>query len=435
MATVKEMLCDVDFPQFAKVKQCFDPSQLLDDEIPQVVSDAVAQSGLGDRIKSGMRVALTGGSRGIDRIDLVTKAVVDSLCKLGAEPVIIPCMGSHGGATPQGQQDVLAHLGITQELMGAPVVSRPELICVGQTEGGRDVFADSYLASCDAILIINRVKKHTMFTAPVESGLQKMMAIGFGKQHGAEACHAEGPMGMYNSIVDYAAVMLDALPVVGGLALIENAAGKLCFLEGVLSEDITTREPELLKKANSLMPSIQFDDLDLLVVCEMGKDVSGSGMDTNIIGRYATAAMSGPRKSERLVVLSLTEQTAGNALGCGYADFTSRRLADVFDGDKTYITGLTNLVFMPTYLPPTMDNDRLAIAAGIRSCKNAQPDKIRAVIIRNTHELSEIYVSKAMERELTGRSDVELLEQGCELTFNEKEWLEFDKLFKPHKDK
>ncbi len=346
-------------------------------------------------IRPHMRIGITVGSRGIDRLDTVLRVLVQEIKKRGAEAFLVPCMGSHG-VNADGQREVLAGLGITEESVGAEIISHDEVVKIPACAGGRTAYMDRSLYECDGIIVLNRVKAHTAFHGRVESGLCKMMAVGMGKQMGAAACHRHGFQNMCETVTDTAASILATGKILFGVALLENAYGQLCYLEAVPAGRIMDREPELLWQAKKYMPSLPFGRLDLLIVDEMGKDISGSGMDTNVIGRYPVAGITGGPRIDQIVALSLTAASEGSGHGMGFADFISARLFAALDLEKTYINGLTNRTSGPAKIPPVMPSDRTAIQAAVRSCALEDISAIRAVRIRNTHDLEELYVSPAL---------------------------------------
>ncbi|OJF16294.1 MAG: hypothetical protein A6D91_12140, partial [Bacillaceae bacterium G1] len=296
-------------------------------EVPDVaaaVHETIRQSGVLSRISPGDRVAIAVGSRGVADIPILTREVVNAVKSAGGRPFIVPAMGSHGGATAEGQIDVLKQLGVTESSVGAPILSSMDVVEVGRLPNGLPVYIDKHAYEADKVIVINRIKPHTAFRGPVESGLMKMITIGLGKQKGAEAAHAYGFQYMAEHVQAMAKIAMSQVPIIFGLATIENAYDRPAKIVAVPAEKIEEVEPQLLLEAKSLMPRILFDPMDVLVVNEIGKDISGDGMDPNITGRYATPYASGGPKVTRIVVLGLTEKTHGNANGIGLADITTR---------------------------------------------------------------------------------------------------------------
>ena len=318
--TILKLLEPVSLPHFVKIRQHFDSTAIAPEKIAEEVCKQLSREEIAQKIQPGMSVCLTCGSRGIDNIVAITKAVADFCKEKGAKPFAIPAMGSHGGATAQGQLEVLASFGITEETIGCPIHSSMETTCIGSTQEGHPVYIDSYAANADGIILINRIKPHTSFRGTYESGLMKMMAIGLGKQKGAETCHAEGFPRMHHMVPLFGNAILANAPVLFGLGILENAFDKTAQLHSLTPQQIIDDEPKLLKVAAGLMPSLGFESCDVLVVDQIGKNISGCGMDPNISGVFATAGMTGGIQAQRRCILSLTEETHGNGYGMGAAE-------------------------------------------------------------------------------------------------------------------
>lgn len=376
-----------------EVSQDLKADFLAGEDLPGEIETAFRK--VGNLIKPGMKIGITAGSRGIDKLDQVMALVVQNIKGRGGIPFLVPCMGSHG-VNAEGQVKVLEGIGITEALVGAPIISQEEVVELEASPGGRTAYMDRVLYESDGIIVVNRIKAHTAFHGPVESGLCKMMAVGMGKQKGAASCHYRGFTGMYETVKRTADTILATGKILFGIGLLENAYGQLCFLEAIPSGNIVKREPELLLRAKEYAPSLPFDSMDLLIVDEMGKDISGSGMDTNVIGRYPVPGMTGDLKIGQIVALSLTKASEGSGHGMGFADFVSARLAASLDLEKTYTNGLTNRTCGPAKMPPVMPNDRTAIQAAARSCFMEDISKIRAVRIKNTHDLERLCVSPTL---------------------------------------
>jgi hypothetical protein len=363
-------------------------------------------------------IAVVVGSRGIADIHQVAKVVVDHLKRRGYAPFIVPGMGSHGGATAEGQRQILESLGVTEEFVGAPIRSSMEVVQVGELPNGLPVYMDKLAYLADGIVVINRVKPHTAFRGPYESGIVKMIAIGLGKQKGAEACHKLGFGHMAKHIVQVAEVSLGTGKILCGVAIIENAYDQVAEIHVLAANRILEREPALLEKAKRYMPRILVDDIDVLVVDEIGKDISGDGMDPNITGRYATPYATGGPNVRRICVRRLTERTHGNANGLGVADTTTRQVLDAIDFLKTYPNALTSTVIEPVKLPMVLDNDRLAIQAAVKTSNVLREEDVRMVHIRNTLRLDVIRISESLLPVVQGRSEVEVLSEPQEWIFD-----------------
>lgn len=411
---LQEILKDQPLFKSIPVRQQLPVQKISPSELPGKMNAALQR--VIKRIRPGMHIGITVGSRGIDQMVLTLRLLVDAIKREGAVPYLVPCMGSHG-YTAAGQRLILEGLGVTEESVGAPVVSKDDLVLLQGKDGAKDAWIDRFLYECDGIIVLNRIKPHTAFHGPVESGLQKMIAVGMGKQRGASACHKNGFADMANTVMRTAQTVLATQKILFGVAIIENANGELAILEGVPAEEIGRREPELLLQAKEMAPSLPFDSIDLLIVDEMGKNISGSGMDTNVIGRYPTEGMTGGPKVKQLVVLSLTAASEGSGHGMGFADLISARLFHALRLESTYPNGLTNRTCAPAKIPPIMPNDKMAIQAGIRCCALNDPSEIRAVRIRNTHDLSELYVSPAMLKQ--SKRLLTILDSAKEIAFDE----------------
>ncbi len=375
--------------QLAPVRQSVSEQQV--DNVSAAVWNGLNAVALSERVRPGMRVAVAVGSRGISCYREVVKAVVETLLALGAEPFLVPAMGSHGGGTAEGQHEVLVGYGMAD--LGVPIHSSLEVKQIGET-GGMPIYWDRHAAEADAVIPVNRVKAHTAFRADHESGLCKIMTIGLGKKRGAATLHAHDAA---TAIPLAAQVILKTMPVVAGVAIVENgrhAAAEIAVLPG---ERIFQEEPRLLRQAKALQPSIPFDDLDLLVVHEMGKNISGTGMDTNIIGMWRRNG--GPREPNFrvLAVLDLTPDSHGNASGVGLADLIPERLRAKIDWHATYTNCLTAGNFAAAKQPVTLASDREVIETGLMG-KNAAT--ARVAWIQNTLELETLWLSPALLEEV-----------------------------------
>ena len=393
--TVLHHLLDpVPIPQMARVRYDIPtPAPLRD--IRAAVREQMERAGARTMVRPGQRIAVGVGSRGIGRLPEIVAALVGELRALGAEPFIIPTMGSHGGATADGQREVLLHLGVTPERVGAPIEAQMETVEVGRAADGPPVRLDRLALAADGIVFVARVKPHTAYRGPHESGLAKMIAIGLGKQAGAAVCHARGFGHMARMVPALAEVALARAPIRFGLAVLENAYDEPYKLVVVPAERILADEPALLDAARRAMPRIPFDSLDVLVIDEIGKNISGDGADPNITGRYATPDASGGPEVNKQVVLDIADASDGNANGIGLADFTTVRAARKMDLGRTYPNALTSTVARPVALPMVLPSDRLAFAAALLTC-NAVGREPRLMRITNTLQLGEFWVSTAL---------------------------------------
>ncbi|HTD76556.1 MAG TPA: lactate racemase domain-containing protein, partial [Chloroflexota bacterium] len=361
------LLDPVPIPQMARVRYDIPTPAPLGD-IRAAVREQMERAGARTMVRPGQRIAVGVGSRGIGRLPEIVAALVGELRALGAEPFIIPTMGSHGGATAEGQREVLRHLGVTPERVGAPIEAQMETVEVGRAADGTPVRLDRLALAADGIVFVARVKPHTAYRGPHESGLAKMIAIGLGKQAGAAVCHARGFGHMARMVPALAEVALARAPIRFGLAVLENAYDEPYKLVVVPAQRLLADEPALLDEARRAMPRIPFDSLDVLVIDEIGKNISGDGADPNITGRYATPDASGGPEVNKQVVLDIADASGGNANGIGLADFTTVRAARKMDFGRTYPNALTSTVARPVALPMVLPSDRLAFAAALLTC-------------------------------------------------------------------
>jgi len=415
---IQAMLKPVQLPKMAVVRQLFDRNEITD--IPAVVGSELSRDWVRKGVKPGMSIAITVGSRGIADIALIVREIVRNLKALGAQPFLFPAMGSHGGATDEGQRQVLEGYGVTEQYVGAPIRATMETKVIGRSRDGQAVHLDRYAAEADGIIVVGRVKPHTAFRGAYESGLMKMMAIGMGKQRGAEICHAEGFGKMAERVYDFGTTVLANAKILFGVAIIENAYDRVARIEAIPKEEIEAREPVLLKEARSLMPRILFPEFDVLIVDTIGKNFSGDGADPNITGTYCTPYASGGPTIQRYVVLDISDETHGNSLGVGMADVTTKRLFDKTDFDASYPNALTSRVLKTVRMPMVLVNDRQAIQAALFACVNIGPKGARIVRIPDTSHMEEIRISEALFPEAQAHPQVEIVEAPGELVFDEE---------------
>lgn len=389
---------DPTFPRWMKVRQKLYGRRV--DDVAKAVREQLERPEIREAIRPGMRVAVGVGSRGISSIYPMTKTLVDWLKEMGAQPFIVPAMGSHGQATPEGQVGVLAGYGITEESVGAPMDPRMEVEELGKVDGRVPVYFARSALEADAVIPVCRVKLHTAFRGRIESGICKMLAIGFGKHKGAQTLHGEGFPRFGYVIPEAAKVILSKVNVPLGLAVVENALDEPAHIEAVPGSQILEREPELLKMSQEWMGRILLDQFDLLIIDEIGKDISGDSMDPNITGRFSAEGVSGGPKIQKIVVRDLTEETHGNCVGIGQADVITHRVLQKIDFYSTYINAITSTVLPVARLPVVMETDRDAIMLGLNTLNRVKPGEAAVVRIKNTLELSQIYISEAIwERE------------------------------------
>ncbi|MBE5997208.1 MAG: DUF2088 domain-containing protein [Lachnospiraceae bacterium] len=417
-SSLSKYVSDIRLPKFVKVRQLFDDRHLTEEEIRASLEKQLKKPEIAGEIGEGASVCITCGSRGIDNLPFILKTLVDFCCGRKAFPFIIPAMGSHGGATADGQREILTSLGVTEETMGCPVRSSMDTVETGRTPDGQSVWLDAFAAKADKIIVVNRIKPHTSFRGKYESGLMKMMAIGLGKQKGADACHSSGYKYMAERIPEFGEVHLSRSHIAFGVGILENAFDRTAKIAVLTRDEIRTGEPELLAEAFSMMPKIRFDSCDVLVVDEIGKDISGGGMDPNITGAFATPYASGGLHAQMRCILALTEKTHGSAYGMGAADVVSKRLFDAVDFEKTYPNSITSTALAFSKLPIVMPCDRDAIALCVKSCSDINRDSPRIIHIKNTLSLGEIGISEAMLAEAEENPLTEILGSPRELAFD-----------------
>ncbi|MBY3621840.1 DUF2088 domain-containing protein [Acinetobacter sp. CUI P1] len=416
MGILQELLKDIPVPKMAKVRVNFDSGHIED--LGRALNNKLQRDEIRNTIQPGMEIAIAVGSRGLDRLVEITAVTVKFLQDCGAKPFIVPSMGSHGGATAEGQRDVLAHLGVTEESVNCEIRSSMEVVLLGELPNGLPVYVDKHAASADGIVVINRIKPHTAFRGPVESGIMKMISIGLGKQKGAEACHQLGFKYMAENVPAMAKMIMEKKPILFGVATIENAFDKVVCIETLTPEEIVEQEAALQVKAKEMLPKLFFDQLEVLIIDQIGKNISGDGMDPNITGRYPTPYAYGGPEVNKIVVLDLTPQTEGNANGVGTADFTTQRLVDKMDLEVTYANGLTSTVVAPTKIATTLPNDRETIQAAIKTSNILDFTQVKMVRIKNTLVLNEIEVSEALIELVKQHPQMELISEAYNLTFD-----------------
>jgi len=409
---IEELLREVELPNVALIEQRVEGPPALAD-IRESVREALESVDL----PSGS-VAIGVGSRGVSRISEVVAALVEALKEAGAEPFLVPAMGSHGASTAEGQADVLRHFGVSEERMGCPVRATMETVEIGATPAGVPVYMDRNAYEADSVIVVNRIKPHTAFRGAVESGPTKMLAIGLGKQRGAYSIHSQGWERIHRTIPDAARVAVETGKVAFGLATIENADEEPCQIVAIPAEKLEEAETPLLEEAKKNLARLPFDQLDVLIVDEIGKNVSGDGADPNVTGRYPTTAASGGPEVERMVYLDLTEETGGNANGLGMADVVTERLASKMERSATYLNALTSTTPAPVKTPMVMPTDRMAVAAALTMCAGVTSSEARLVRIQNTIKLRRMWVSEALLRDVEKDERLRVVEDAVPIRFD-----------------
>ena len=376
---------------------------------------------LAKKVQKGQRIGLTAGSRGIKDGQRIFKVLIERLRTLGASPLIVPCMGSHGGATAEGQLTVLRDLGITEEAVGAPILSSMEVEEIGSTRFGTPVLIDKNLSMVDKIIVINRIKPHTHFQGKIESGLVKMMAIGMGKHRGAQIAHRLAiEHGLPTVLSEVGSMILQTMPIFFGIGILENQFSETAFIELLAPPDFFKREENLLRKARRLIPRLPFEQIDLLIVDELGKDISGAGMDTKVIGRIPSGKKLTLRKPEitRIFVRDLSEGSQSNATGIGLADFTTKRLVDKINYQATYVNCITAVCPADAKIPIFFETDREAILRAYETSAALKQTDFRIVWIKNTSALESFLASVPFLGETVSNPRLEVLSDPFEIPFD-----------------
>ena len=410
------------FPQMIRITQKFADTVL--DNIHEEIGSQINHWGFENAVQHGQTVAVACSSRGIANYDIIVKAVISGLKNLGFTPSIVPAMGSHGAASGAGQKSVLEHLGIREEKVGAPVKSSLEVIQIGSTDNRIPVYLDKQASTADHVVLINRIKKHTDFEHEFESGLLKMMAIGLGKQKGAALYHeAMMTYGYPEIILSVARQVMQHVHILFGVGIIENGYGQTADIRVCPADKIEEMEKDLLSMAKSMSPRLPFDEADILIIDEMGKDISGTGFDTKVVGRIGLPLVTPEPKNpkiKRILVCDLTEGTAGNALGVGIADMITQRLLDKIDMQALNINTITGACPEAGKIPLTLKNDREALEIAIKSVGLIPRERLKIMRIKNTAFLSEVDVSEAYKKALSVRGDLEISLNQRPMTFDQK---------------
>lgn len=420
MVGAMERRQDMRYPDMYRVRQVFDAPRV--DNLEETLNREMASIRPGDLIKPGARIALTAGSRGIAHIDQILRYLVQAVKQNGGHPFLIPSMGSHGGGTAEGQVEVLKSLGVTEESTGAPIVSSMDVVEIGTSCFGFPVMVAKAAAEADGVIVVNRIKPHTEFEGPIESGLMKMMAIGMGKHRGCFEVHKQAVQYGYRDVIpEIGGVILSKLPVLFGLGIVENLYDETAVIRAVLPSRFVEEERELLSLAKKLMARLPFEKMDVLIVDQMGKNISGTGIDTNVIGRIMFIGEREPEKPKitRIVVLDLTDASHGNAVGIGLADYTTQRLVKKMDLSAIATNAITAMTPEKGRIPIALPTDQAAVEAALSTIGSIPPQEARIVHIKSTLELAELEVSKAFLPEMKGRADLEVRKPLGPLGFDE----------------
>jgi len=404
-----------------KVYQKYDNKKIND--IAEVISNEFKRIQLDQKIIPGMTIGITVGSRGIDNLQLIIKSIISEVKKRKGIPFIVTAMGSHGGATAEGQKDILTNYGITEESMGVPIKASMETVELGQLENGLPVYFDKIAYNVDGIIVVNRVKVHTAFKAEIESGLHKMLSVGLGNHQGAKLVHSLGVKGIRDYMVEFAKVILKKAPILAGFGILENGYDQTLKIVAARPEEFVRVDKELLRECKQILPKLPVKNIDILIVQEMGKNISGTGMDTNVIGgiKDFKAEEYEPPIIKKILVLDLTSETHGNALGIGMADMITRRLYEKIDLKATNMNTITTTFLDRARIPIVFDTDREAIEVGLKTIWNLPSIPTRIIIIKNTLKLDEMYLSEPIWEEIKDKKNISYESNWEKLEFDHRE--------------
>ncbi|MDY4488257.1 MAG: lactate racemase domain-containing protein [Candidatus Limivicinus sp.] len=416
MSSVNDLLKGIPIPRMVPVRQNFDREKLVD--VAAEVRKELDRDEVKAKIRPGMSIAITAGSRGIDNLALVIRELVAFLKEQGAEPFVIPAMGSHGGSTAEGQKAVITEYGVTEDYVGCPVRATMETKEIGRLDDGRPILINRLAAEADGIISLNRIKAHTAFRGRYESGVMKMLTIGLGCQAGAEVCHRQGILHLGPNVEKFAFGILANANVILGVGLIENAYDETVKIRVMTKEQIPEEEPLLLDYAKSKMARILFDRVDVMIVDYIGKNISGEGMDPNIAGRWIVPTIKGGIDATRIGILDLTDETLGNFVGLGMADTCSKRVIEKISTENTYPNSLTSTVTELCKLPMYFDNHMRTIQATIKMVPAKSPEEITMIRINSTLAMDTIWISENMLDQARSIPGIEIL--------GEPEYMQFD---------
>lgn len=408
MEIYESLLNEVKIPEFIEVEQEMNSEYI--ENIEGSVYDALQRKGTIDTIIPGSSVGIAVGSREISNISTIVRCVCDAVKAVGGRPFIIPAMGSHGGASAEGQQAILAGYNITEDTMGVPICSCMDTVKIGQTENGLDVRLDKYADSADYIIPIGRIKPHTDIVGEVESGICKMMVIGLGKQYGAYICHKSGFKNMAKNLIEFSKIIIEKKPNMFAVGLIENAYHQTYKIVAVPANQILHEEPKLLLEAKRIFGRLPFEKADVLFVDQIGKDISGAGMDPNVTGRNGLNERSRPF-FQSIAVLDLTDKSHHNFSGLGLADVSTRRAYNKIDWNQTYPNAITSASCDAVKIPAIMPNDRLAMKFALHMATDAAVNNKKVIWIHDTLHIGRFYISTALLAEAKTIRSIRVLDK------------------------
>jgi len=406
-----------ELPQMARVRQLFERHGI--DDVAKAITDELARPEIKAKVKPGAKIAVGVGSRGVANIGVAVQALVGTLKAQGAHPFIFPAMGSHAGGTAEAQAALLAGYGVTESTTGAPVRATMDTVTVTELDDGTAIHMDRFAHEADGVVLINRVKPHTSFRGSVESGVIKMMIIGMGKINGATAIHSGHPMEDFGEVLPRAAgALMEHIPFLFGIGMVEDAYDDTAIIEAMSAETLFSREPELQTRAKELMARIYIDDIDVLVIDEIGKEISGAGCDPNVTGYRNSPGFELPRV-KKMVILDVTDATKGNATGIGSADVITHRLLGRVDFAATYANTVTSTYLEGARIPIPMKTGRDAVRLAVKTLIGVQPEDARIVRIRNTLKLEEIGISTPLLEEVRREERMEILSEPSKVVFSD----------------
>jgi nickel-dependent lactate racemase len=401
-----------------RILQTFNKNKLKN--IPEMIYQEFKAINLDQKIKPGMKIGITVGSRGISNLQLIIKTIIEEVKKRKGTPFILPAMGSHGNANAEGQKQVLKSYGITEENMGVSINATLDVVELGKLENGLPVYFDKYALQADGIIAVNRIKVHTVYKAEVESGLCKMLAVGLGNHKGATSIHSLGPKYIPDNVINSARIILKKAPIMCGLGILENAYDNTSKVKAAIPEDFFKVDKELLIESKANLPSLPVSNIDILILEEMGKDISGAGMDTNITGgvKAYKEGNYNPPQIKKIIVLDLTLESHGNALGVGIADIITKKLYKKIDFEVTYKNVITCGYLDRAKIPIIADTDEKAIKIALRTSYNLPGIKPSIIIIRNTLKLDKIIVSESIWDKIKHKNNISTIGGWEKLTFD-----------------
>lgn len=417
MDAIRNMLDNIEIPKFVRIRQNFDNTKI--ENIEKEIKKQFQKEKIANTIKEGQTIGITVGSRGLANLKEIVKYVCDNIKSKGATPVILPSMGSHGGAFAEGQASFIRGLGVTEEFVGAEIKAGMEVVQIGTTDDGLPVYYDKIASELDGVIVLGRIKAHTDLDGDIESGLHKMIVIGLGNHMGAQVMHVMGLDKAVPRLKSIARYALKHSNIIFGIGLIENAYDETSDIVFLPTFEIADAETDLLAKSKRQLQRFLFNDIDILIVDEIGKNISGNGMDPNVIGRGMIGYKNKEIRINKIVTLDITEESGSNAFGVGLSDITTKRIFDKLETKAMYTNAITAIAINGVRIPIAMESDKLAIQLAIRAVCSEEPNKLRIARIKDTLSLSEIYVSEGLADELKTNENIEIIGELKDFKFDE----------------